>query len=244
MALKCVADMLMANPNPPRCRSLHVGCGALTLLLLITLAACRSPGPRGPHGPGDPGHGRGRPGKLVEKGIASWYGPKFHGRRTANGEVYDMDGFTAAHRTLPFGTWVEVINLDNGRRALLRINDRGPFVKGRVIDVSRAGARELGLLGPGTARVEVRLAESPVPRTRAASHRQGPFLVQVGAFAEAHRAELLHEKLRRDFPSVRVDSDGTWHRVRIGPYEGRSQAERTVQELRRLGMSGLIVSMP
>lgn len=180
----------------------------------------------------------------MEKGVASWYGPKFHGRRTANGEVYDMDGLTAAHRTLPFGTWVEVINVDNGRTALLRINDRGPFIKGRVIDVSRAGARELGLLGPGTARVEIRLAEPPAPRVQVASYTGGPFLVQVGAFAEAHRAELLREKLRRDYPEARVRSDGTWHRVQIGPYGGRSRAEAILRELRRQGMPALIVAAP
>lgn len=235
--------MPSANPDFLRDRALPAWAGVLTLLLLITSAACRSPGPRGPHGPGDPGDGPSRPGKLVEKGIASWYGPKFHGRRTANGEVYDMDGRTAAHRTLPFGTWVEVINLDNGLRTVLRINDRGPFVQGRVIDVSRAGARDLGLIGPGTARVEVRLAAPPVPRTRVASYVEGPFVVQVGAFAEAHRAELLREKLRRDFP-VLVHSDRTWHRVQVGPYDDRSQAERILRQLRSLGVSGLIVAAP
>lgn len=230
----------MPRPTLPHYRTLYLWCGAVALLGLATLASCRSPGPRGPN---DLDYGKARPGKLVAKGVASWYGPKFHGRRTASGEVYDMDDRTAAHRTLPFGTWVEVINLDNGRRTLLRINDRGPFIKGRVIDVSRWGARELGLIGPGTARVEVRLATPPAGAPRTASYVQGPFVVQVGAFAEPHRAELLHDRLRPDFPEVRIDSDGTWYRVQIGPYDGRSRAEDVMRELRQLGMSALILAV-
>jgi rare lipoprotein A len=91
-----------------------------------------------------------------EKGIASWYGEPFHGRKTASGEVYDMDGISAAHKTLPLHTWVEVRNMGNNRLLTLRINDRGPFVPGRIIDLSRAAARELGIYGPGVAKVYLR----------------------------------------------------------------------------------------
>jgi rare lipoprotein A len=93
-----------------------------------------------------------------ERGLASWYGEAFHGRPTANGETFDMHALSAAHRTLPLDTWVEVVNLDNGRRLVLRINDRGPFahVNERIIDLSYAAALELGVVGPGTARVDVR----------------------------------------------------------------------------------------
>ena len=94
-------------------------------------------------------------------GVASWYGEPFHGRRTASGEVYDMEGLTAAHQTLPFGTRVRVENLDNGVIITVRINDRGPFAKGRILDVSRRGARELGMVGPGTARVRITVLEGP-----------------------------------------------------------------------------------
>jgi rare lipoprotein A len=87
--------------------------------------------------------------------MASWYGEPFHGRRTASGEVYDMEAMTCAHRTLPFGARIRVENLDNGRSTTLTVNDRGPFVEGRIVDVSRRGARELGMLGPGTARVRI-----------------------------------------------------------------------------------------
>ncbi|MDR2724705.1 MAG: septal ring lytic transglycosylase RlpA family protein [Candidatus Adiutrix sp.] len=93
---------------------------------------------------------------VREKGLASWYGEPFHGRKTASGEVYDMDKISAAHKTLPLHTWVEVRNLENNRSMTLRINDRGPFVPGRVIDLSRAAARELGVYGPGLAKVRLR----------------------------------------------------------------------------------------
>ena len=91
-----------------------------------------------------------------EKGLASWYGEPFHGRRTASGEVYDMDKLSAAHKTLPLNTWVEVRNLDNNRTMTVRINDRGPFVPGRIIDLSRAAAKELGVYGPGVAKVQLK----------------------------------------------------------------------------------------
>ncbi|HOX14323.1 MAG TPA: septal ring lytic transglycosylase RlpA family protein, partial [Spirochaetales bacterium] len=96
----------------------------------------------------------------AETGEASWYGPGFHGRRTANGEVFDKEAMTAAHRTLPFGTLVRVRNLDNGREAVLRINDRGPFARGRILDVSEAGARALGMVESGTARVLIEVLRS------------------------------------------------------------------------------------
>ncbi len=96
-----------------------------------------------------------------EEGEASWYGAPFHGEETASGEIYDMEGATAAHPSLPFGTVVHVRNLDNGRETTLRVNDRGPFVDGRILDVSRKGARELGLLTPGTAQVRITVVEEP-----------------------------------------------------------------------------------
>lgn len=102
-----------------------------------------------------------------ERGLASWYGEAFHGRPTASGEKFDMHGFSAAHRTLPLHSWIEVANLDNGRRAVLRVNDRGPFadVGSRILDLSYAAARELGVVGPGLAEVEIRtLSDAEVSR--------------------------------------------------------------------------------
>ena len=97
-----------------------------------------------------------------ETGIASWYGDPYHGRKAANGEVYDMNRMTAAHRTLPFGTWVEVNNLTNSKRVTVRITDRGPFVQGRIIDLSRAAAAKIDMIGSGTARVHLKVVRAPV----------------------------------------------------------------------------------
>ncbi len=120
--------------------------GALLLVLLLP-AACASP-------TRPPAHGAQG---FQEVGTASWYGGKFHGRRTANGDIYDQNGATAAHKTLPFGTRVRVVNLDNGRATVLRINDRGPFVRGRIIDVSRRAAEVLGFRTKGLARVGIQI---------------------------------------------------------------------------------------
>jgi rare lipoprotein A len=160
-----------------------------------------------------------------ERGVASWYGTKFHGRRTSSGEPYDMHAFTAAHKTLPLPTWVEVTNLRNRRSILVRVNDRGPFVANRIIDLSYAAARELDIVGDGTGLVEVRAltfgdvaatgdrmtaaapaqapAESLPPAEDAASAPpaagqtgDAPVLyVQVGAFSERANAERIHARL-------------------------------------------------
>ncbi|TCD48085.1 septal ring lytic transglycosylase RlpA family protein [Chlorobium sp. N1] len=97
---------------------------------------------------------------LVTEGIASYYAGRFHGRMTANGEIFDMNALTAAHRTLPFGTWVRVTNMENGREVVVRINDRGPYIDGRIIDLSREAAREIGLIRPGTGEVKLEAFES------------------------------------------------------------------------------------
>jgi rare lipoprotein A len=99
----------------------------------------------------------------TETGIASWYGAPYHGQRAASGEIYDMEQLTAAHRTLPFQTVVEVTNLDNGKRVTVRINDRGPFVKGRILDLSHAAAKHIDMIGPGTARVRLKVVQPPRP---------------------------------------------------------------------------------
>lgn len=113
-----------------------------------------------PAGPASPAPGPG----WVEVGIASWYGEPYHGRTTASGEVYDMDAMTAAHQTLPFGTVLSVWNLDNGASTTVRVNDRGPFVRNRIVDVSRRAARELNMMGPGTARVRLTIEEPALAR--------------------------------------------------------------------------------
>ncbi|MDX1503652.1 MAG: septal ring lytic transglycosylase RlpA family protein, partial [Thermoanaerobaculia bacterium] len=166
---------------------------AAALLVALVLSACSGGRTRAPEAPG-----RG----WQERGIASWYGPGFHGRRTASGEVYDMHGISAAHKSLPFGSVVEVENLDNGRSVKVRINDRGPFVRGRVIDLSRGAAEKIGLVGPGTARVRLTLVGT-APAVVARDAREGrEWVVQAGAFREARRAHALAERLRSVYPQV------------------------------------------
>lgn len=195
---------------------------ALTPLLLTACSANRRPTA--------PGVGA----SPVQRGIASWYGPRFHGRRTASGERYNMNHLTAAHPTLPFGTLVEVRNVRNGRSVVVRINDRGPFSKNRVIDLSFAAAREIGAVLPGTAPVELYLASAGGAPPR--------FTVQVAAFSEKDRAQALKRDLARLYPEAVVRSDGTWNRVQVGAFEDREQAEILRRELAALGMSSFVVA--
>lgn len=159
-----------------------------------------------------------------ENGVASWYGPQFHGRKTANGETYNMHQMTAAHRILPMNTRVLVRNLDNGRTAEVRINDRGPFVNNRIIDLSYAAANALGVVGPGTARVHVRsVGNQPIRYV-------GPFYVQYGAFVVRENALRLRDRLAgRGYRGTRVtrgELGGTiYWRVQIGAFNTLEQAE-------------------
>jgi|CXWL01.1.fsa_nt_gi rare lipoprotein A len=183
---------------------------------------------------------------TVERGMASWYGGGFHGRRTASGERYDMNRLTAAHRTLPFGTLLEVRNLENGKVVRVRVNDRGPFKKNRVIDLSFGAAKEVEMVGPGTARVELR-----VLGTRATPEDVDPALfgddrytVQVGAFADPERAASLCQELRTTHPEAEVHADGIWHRVQLGVFNTRNLAEDLRDELIALGYSPVVVVAP
>ena len=168
----------------------------------------------------------------VEEGIASWYGQPLHGRPTASGEIFDMHAMTAAHRTLPFGSVVHVVNLDNGLVTTVRINDRGPFRDGRTLDLSRRAATEIGMLGPGTARVRVTLAGTPAPSGGGAGvPRPAPgaacWMVQVGQYGDAEDAALVRRSLERDgHGPVRVSTGaGGRHRVRVGPLDSLEEAE-------------------
>jgi rare lipoprotein A len=171
----------------------------------------------------------------VERGTASWYGPGFHGRDTASGERYDMNAATAAHRTLPFGTLVEVRNLDNGLTTTVRINDRGPFRKNRIIDLSHAAARAIEMIGPGTARVELRVRGHVEVATR--------FVVQLGAFQERELALSLQATARHDAPAVEVRSDEVWHRVQVGDFVDRDEAEALRRKLERAGYTALVIAV-
>ncbi len=164
----------------------------------------------------------------TEEGIASWYGHPYHGRQASNGEIYDMEKMTAAHRTLPFGTVVRVYNLENNHTVEVRINDRGPFVDGRIIDLSRAAAREIQMLGPGTAKVRLQVIAMPeVP--------EGYYAVQVGAFRDRSNAERQREKLARRFGNARLvsraDTPELW-RVVVGQEASSEQAAELAATLR------------
>jgi len=135
----------------------------------------------------------------AETGLASWYGHPYHGRAAADGEIYDMEKLTAAHRTLPFGTWVRVTNLVNTKSVDVRIIDRGPFIDGRIIDLSHAAAEAIDLVGPGVA--QVRLDVLSVPATPASPNW---FAVQAGAFADKDRAERLRGSLEREYGAARL----------------------------------------
>jgi peptidoglycan lytic transglycosylase len=195
---------------------------------------------------------------YVERGIASWYGPDFHGGRTATGETYDMDAMTGAHPTLPLPAWVRVTNLDNGRSVVVRLNDRGPFAKGRIIDLSRAAAEQLDMIRTGTAPVEVRsLAQAGGASAAAAS---GPaaaapdpgspvpaaapaYYAQAGAFASRANAEALAERLRAaGIAGVSIGEaivDGrSLFRVRAGPVASFPEFDALVARMREAGAAG------
>ena len=197
------------------------------ILGALLLAGCASSGSRDSQRVGS---GR----STLERGMASWYGPGFHGRTTASGERYDMHALTAAHRTLPFGTLLEVRNLDNGRMTEVRVNDRGPFRKNRIVDLSLTAAKAIGMVGPGTARVELRtLALGPGARS---------YLVQVGAFQERELADALVARLCTDYPDIAVRSDEVWHRVQLGTFDDPDEAEALQRKLARKGYAALVIA--
>jgi len=166
---------------------------------------------------------------FTQRGVASWYGQDFHGKKTSNGEVYDMHAMTAAHKTLPLGTHVQVINLSNNRVAQVRINDRGPFVRGRIIDLSYSAARKLEVVGPGTASVQIVALGTPAS-PKSADKAAGPYLpvdyysgnftIQVGAFMDRNNAERLKNKLDQKFQNAHITVYDTgrevFYRVRVG----------------------------
>jgi rare lipoprotein A len=165
-----------------------------------------------------------------ETGLASWYGHPYHGRPAADGEIYDMEKLTAAHRTLPFGTMVRVVNLTNGKTVDVRIIDRGPFVENRIIDLSHAAAQAIELIGPGVA--PVRLDILSLPAVNAASNWFG---VQAGAFLDAERAERLRASLEREFGPARLvqraDSPAFW-RVVVGHVSSEQAAAELASRVR------------
>lgn len=207
--------------------------------------------------------------RYREEGEASWYGTKFHGQKTANGELYDLYGMTAAHKTLPLPTYVQVTNLANDRKIVVRVNDRGPFYSTRIIDLSYAAAKKLGFADKGTARVLVEgidpvvwhqqrdpgylvtaQAAEPEPAPQYATRESGTaekVFLQVGAFSSIQAAEQLRAQLQSQtsspvFLSTTENNAKTLHRVRIGPLVSQDQARQLVDTLQRanLGTPALI----
>jgi rare lipoprotein A len=170
-----------------------------------------------------------------EQGFASWYGHPYHGRPTSSGEIYNMYAMTAAHRTLPFGTRVRVHDLDNGQAVEVRINDRGPFVEGRIIDLSYAAAKSMGMLGAGIAKVQLEILNP------ALLSAPGIFAVQVGAFRERANADRLRDRIARRFQPVIIQSfdrgDGLYHRVRVGQESTEDAARELGRQLQQAGLA-------
>ena len=180
-----------------------------------------------------------RPARFVQTGIASWYGPGFHGKRTANGEIYDQNALTAAHRSLPLGTLVMVKNLENRQAIKVRINDRGPFVEGRIIDLSLAAAKRIGVYAPGTALVRIEVLSAPTPRLAVL------YAVQVGSYTDADKASGLKQALTQHFSSVYISplpgGRFRYYQVRLGPFAERAQAEQQARSAARAGLQSVVV---
>jgi rare lipoprotein A len=195
------------------------------LVLLIILSGCRARVDYFPEG-------------NVQTGVASWYGEEFHGKSTSSHEIYDMNDLTAAHNTLPLGTYVMVTNLRNGQSVVVRINDRGPFVKNRVIDLSYAAARSIDLVGPGTAPVKIEVLRDLSPPMTARK-----FSVQVGSFASRLNAAALERKLKKNFAGVYIalykTPTQTYFRVRIKA-GSREDARSIAENLAARGYTAIV----
>lgn len=172
-----------------------------------------------------------------ETGTASWYGNEFQGRKTASGEIFDMYGISAAHRILPLGTTIRVTNLENYKSIKVRVNDRGPFARNRVLELSYGAAKELGFVAQGTARVKVEALE-PVQDT-------GQYTVQAAVFAEAENARMLKDRLSKKFEVTFIvpfeSNFGKFFRVRVGAYASEEKAELIAGKLMLEGLEPVVV---
>jgi rare lipoprotein A len=178
---------------------------------------------------------------IFQYGIASWYGEEFHGRQTANGEVYDMFQLTAAHKFAPLGIHAIVTDLDTGRSVRVRINDRGPFVDDRILDLSYASARRLGIIQRGLARVRIQFLLDTTPP-------EPIYVVQAGAYTSQNHAVRTQRALAVRYPKVWIDTtrEGSqlFYRVRLGTFTKRSRAEEIAQRVQALGYSTRVLPMP
>lgn len=187
-------------------------------------------------------------GEGVERGLASWYGADFAGLPTASGEIFEPGRVSAAHRALPLGTVVDVTNEKNGRTVRVRINDRGPFIAGRIVDLSRAAAEEIGAVTDGVVPVTLTVVSLGSGR-RTAPGRRGlgdeaavtSWAVQAGAFASEENAARLKERLAEHYVKAWLEPFDGLTRVKFGPYPSREEAESARDTLAELGLAGIVV---
>jgi rare lipoprotein A len=177
--------------------------------------------------------------RETQQGIASWYGPGFHGKPTASGEIYDMHALTAAHRTLPLGTLIEVRNLENGRTTTARVNDRGPYKRGRIVDLSLAAAQALGIEEIGVTRVRLTVVARP-----GSLRLPSGYWVQVGAFQQEENARALVVDLEPSYPGTAIRVESGWFQVRVPSGEKRRKAEALRRDLERAGYDAMLVRQP
>jgi rare lipoprotein A len=208
----------------------------LVFFLLVFLFGCSVTAPRNRVPPSPEA-------RVSQTGIASWYGPGFHGKATASGDIYDQSDLTAAHQTLPLGTRVMVTNLENGSTTEVTINDRGPFAKGRIIDLSYAAADALHMVGPGTALVRIDIIHSP---TRIESIRSSlDYTLQMGSFSQLENAQQLRDRLAKSFADVRIaplqSKDTTYYRVHLGSFSNRAAAEEHARQISQAGYTVIIM---
>lgn len=181
--------------------------------------------------------------RLSQVGIASWYGPGFHGKATTSGAIYNQYEFTAAHQTLPLGTRVMVTNMETGSATEVTINDRGPFAKNRIIDLSYSAADALGMIGPGTALVRVDVIDSPTPLQ--AIRASLDYTLQLGSFSQLENARQLRDRIAASFNDVSItplkSKDATYYRVQLGTFSSRADAEARAREVVQAGYSVIIL---
>jgi rare lipoprotein A len=225
--------------------------GALLLLaglsLLAATACHHRRGPKVPPPVPLKGH--------VQEGVSSWYGKEFDGRPTSSGEIFDMHALTAAHRTLPLGTTVRVTNLDNGKEAVLKVNDRGPFIAGRVLDCSYGAAKALGFVGAGLARVRIEVIQPGRERPRGGPPPaevpvtvpgqpspvfDGSFCVQAGAFSVRDNALRFRDQLASVFGDAYVVEFRGFYRVRVGHLDTEEQADELRGKIQKYGIESFV----
>ncbi|HEY6418015.1 MAG TPA: septal ring lytic transglycosylase RlpA family protein [Candidatus Binataceae bacterium] len=215
---------------------------AVTGFLFSACATYRAPAPAPSERPAPPPIATPGTGSIL--GIASWYGPGFNGRPTASGKIYDQEDLTAASELFVLGTRVMVTNLDTNRSVEVTINDRGPYAKGRKIDLSHKAALVLGMIGPGTARVRMDVLSAP-PGSRPAGSPMR-YYVQIGSFSRSGNADQLRTRLASYYPDVRVErleaGQRRYYRVRMGAFTTRAAAQERATSSARFGLPIVIVS--